>query len=156
QNVVIGSTNQPSGVFLDGLGSLTLGNISGGTTNPAVNVTARANLVVATGATLNSGTGATTLGADLTAAGAGDAGSGTLTVNASAAVYGASITLRGADEDIAATATVGNAAIPTTASATLTGVSGPNKMVFDSSGNLFVVNLNNFTGTTVSKFAPGG
>ena len=47
QEVVIGTAKEPSGVYLDGLGSLTLGNIQGGT----VNVTVQTNLVVAAGST---------------------------------------------------------------------------------------------------------
>ena len=49
QNVIIGTTDQPSSVYLDGLGSLTLGNIEGGTANTQIDVTARTNLVVAAG-----------------------------------------------------------------------------------------------------------
>ena len=55
QNVVIGSTDQPSSVFIAGLGSLTLGNVEGGPTCTQIDVTARTNLVVAPGATINSG-----------------------------------------------------------------------------------------------------
>ncbi len=54
QNVIIGSTNQPSSIFVDGLGSLTLGNVEGGPTCTQVDITARTNLVVASGATINS------------------------------------------------------------------------------------------------------
>ena len=57
QNVIIGSNIQPSSVYLDGLGSLTLGDIEGGTANTQIDVTARTNLAVAAGATIDSGTG---------------------------------------------------------------------------------------------------
>ena len=89
QNVIIGqigSTNQPSSVFLDGLGSLTLGNIQGGTVNTAIDVTARTNLMVAGAATVNSGTSTLSLGADLKADGTGDDGAGTLSIAAGATV----------------------------------------------------------------------
>ena len=92
QNVVIGSTNQASSVFLDGLGSLTLGNITGNTASTSVDVTARTNLVVAAGSTITSGAGTISLGADLTAAGAGDNGTGTLTVTTTASVTSANTT----------------------------------------------------------------
>ena len=83
QNVFAGSTLvQPSSVYLDGLGSLTLGNILGGTANTTIDVTARTNLVVAPGSTINSGTSLLRLGADLTAAESGDDGIGMLTVSA--------------------------------------------------------------------------
>ncbi len=108
QNVIVGSVTQPSSVFIDGLGSLTLGTISCGTSNGSIDVTARTNLVVAANATINCGTSTLSLGADLTAAGAGDDGVGTLTVSAGALVDGAALTLRGADVDIAATASVGD------------------------------------------------
>lgn len=108
QNVVIGSTNQASSVSLDGLGSVTLGSILGGTANTSIDVTARAALVVLGSATLSSGTSSLSLGADLTAAQAGDNGTGTLTINSGAAVTGTTVTLRGADIDVLGTATVGS------------------------------------------------
>jgi uncharacterized repeat protein (TIGR03803 family) len=159
QNVVIGTMLQPASLYLDGLGSLTLGAIKGGASTP-IDVTARTNLVVAANATVNSHAGSLSLGADLTAAGVGDDGVGTLTIGAGAEVYGANITLRGADEDIASTATVGSAiatsVLPSTASVSfLSGVpvpAGPLGLAFDSSGNLYVAN---YSGNTVTKFAPG-
>ncbi|HEX8913635.1 MAG TPA: SBBP repeat-containing protein, partial [Humisphaera sp.] len=114
QVVTVGTTGtgavQPTGVFLDGLGDLTVGNVFGGTTNATVDVTARGNLAVAGGATVDAGTAAVSLGADLTAAGAGDNGVGTLSIGAAAGVYGATINLRAADADVASTANVGTAA----------------------------------------------
>ena len=101
----IGTTNQPSSVFLDGLGNLTLGNIQGGMVNTTIDVTARTNLVVATGVTIISGTSTLSLGADLKADGTGDDGVGTLSIGAGATVTStnptaSAITLRGADIDI--------------------------------------------------------
>ncbi|MDB5385367.1 MAG: Extracellular serine protease precursor, partial [Planctomycetaceae bacterium] len=151
QNVIIGSTNQASNVFLDGLGSLTLGNISGGTANTTIDVTARTNLVVAAGSTIDSGTSSDSLGADLTAAGAGDDGVGTLTLNASANVYGANISIRGADEDIDSTANVGN-----TGSSTVTTLASGTGLNYGSAfynGNLYVTDQNN---GQVLKITPGG
>ena len=91
QVVTIGSA---SSAYLDGLGSLTLGSVTGGTSNTALTVTARTNLVVAANATINTGTATLSLGADLQANGAGDDGVGTLSVGAGAGLYGASIALR--------------------------------------------------------------
>ena len=160
QNVAIGSLfTQPSSVYLDSLGSLTLGNVLGGTANSIINVTARTNLVVAASATINSGAGPLSLGADLTAAGAGDDGSGTLTVIAGATVTSSNtstnaITLRGADVNIDTSsnpAVVGaNRQLVTTPSATYGSLSDPVALAFDSSGNLYVANEGN---NTVSKFA---
>ena len=47
QNVVIGVTSQPSSVFLDGPGTLTLGGASGSTIATAINVTTATKLVAA-------------------------------------------------------------------------------------------------------------
>ena len=47
QNVIIDSN--PSSVFLDGLGTLTLGNVQGGMANTAINVTAQTQLVTVAG-----------------------------------------------------------------------------------------------------------
>ncbi len=116
---------------------------------------ATGNLTVGTGVTLNSSTAALTLGADVTAAGAGDNGTGTLSINGTAGVYGGTITLRGADEDIASTASVGSAVygpLGTTPTATLTGLNDPLGLAVDSSGNLYVSNSG---AGTVSEFAPG-
>ncbi len=153
QNVVIGSTHQASSVYLDGLGSLTLGSISGGIANTTIDVTARTNLVVAASATINSGTSTNSLGADLTAAGAGDNGMGTLTVSASANIYGANIAIRGADEEIAPTATVGNSSSTGSVSTFASGFNNPNGLAVDSSGNLYVTN---FLGGLVQKVTPSG
>ena len=53
--VAIGVTSQPSGIFLYGQGSLTLGNVKGGPACTQIDISAHTNLVVATGATINSG-----------------------------------------------------------------------------------------------------
>ncbi|MDB5384866.1 MAG: hypothetical protein JWM11_512, partial [Planctomycetaceae bacterium] len=120
QNVIIGSSTQTSNVFLDGLGSLTLGSITGSTANTNVDVTARTNLVVATSAIITTGTGTISLGADLTAASAADNKTGSLTISSSANVTSAStaataITIRGADMTltgtVAATGTTGGIVI---------------------------------------------
>ena len=98
-----------STAYLDGLGSLTLGGVTGGTSNTALTVTARTDLVIADNATINTGTATLSLGADLQADGSGDDGVGTLSIDAGASLYGASIALRGADIDIDSTANVGSA-----------------------------------------------
>jgi DNA-binding beta-propeller fold protein YncE len=157
QNVIIGSNYEPTSVFLDGLGSLTLGNIGdGGDTQ--IDVTARTDLVVAAGATINSGQDTLSLGADLNPNGTGDDGVGTLSLGAGALVTSdnptaSAITLRGADIDIDTSATVQATAMPVIApSATLSGLSGPGAMAVDSSGNLYVANQYS---DTVSEFAAG-
>ena len=91
QVVAIGAA---SSAYLDGLGSLTMGSVAGGTANTALTVTARTNLVVAANATINTGTATLSLGADLQADGSGDDGVGTLSIDADANLYAASITLR--------------------------------------------------------------
>ena len=104
--VVIGTRDEPSSVFLDSLGSLTLGDIEGGTTNAQIEVTARTNLTVAASTTIDSGTSTLSLGADLNADGTGNAaGVGTLSIDAGALVTWIdtatnAITLRGAKVNI--------------------------------------------------------
>ena len=97
-------------------------------TNPTIDVTARINLVVASGATINSGSGPIMLGADLTAAETGNNGGGTLSILSGATVVSTTtITLRGAAVNIDTSsnpAIVGaTRSLGTTASATLTGLS---------------------------------
>ncbi len=153
QIISIGTNSQPSSVYLDGLGSLTLGSILGAPGAP-IDVTARTKLVVANNATITSGDSAfctMSLGADLTPAGVGDNGIGTLTISAGATLYGTNINLRGADEDIDPTATVGY--LGSLPAATLAGVFTPQALAFDGNGNLYVANYNN--GGAVSEFAPG-
>ena len=66
QAVSIGSTTiQPASVYLDGLGSLTLGNVIAYGPSPTIDVTARTNLVVASGGTINAGSGPIMLGAPI-------------------------------------------------------------------------------------------
>ena len=137
QNVVIGSLVQPSGVFLDGLGSVTLCGISGGTSNAAVDVTARANLVVS--GVITSGTSAITMAADVTATSSADNGTGTLTIASNATVNGASITLRGADIDIVATAQVG---LATTNQVTILSSQSNRPMNIGGSNNAAVAGIN--------------
>ena len=152
QLVMIGMTNEPSGVYLDGLGSINLSSILGSPGAP-IDVTARTNLVVFFNTIVGSGSktpSTLSLGADLTPAGVGDDGVGTLTIDAGATVYGAQMTLRGADVNIAPTATVGDRGnVPV---AMLTGALTPYALAFDRSGNLFAANE---VGNTVSEYAPG-
>src|SRR5208337_4416979 len=154
QVVAVGAA---STAYLDGLGSLTLGSVTGGTANTALTVTARTNLVVAANATINTGTATLSLGADLQADGSGDDGGvGTLSVDAGANLYGASITLRGAEVNIASTANVGSATSQSPVSTFVpsnAGLDGPYCMSFDASGNLYVANAEN---DTISKVTPGG
>ena len=160
QIVSIGSTSvQPSSVYLDGLGSLTLGSILGNTTNSAIDVTARTNLTVAAGSTINSGASPLSLGADLTAAKAGDDGVGTLSINAGATVTSSNssasaITLRGADVNIDTStnpALIGTNKVTPTATY-VAGLVRPVSMVTDSSGNLYILGADN---NVISKFVPG-
>ena len=115
QRVVVGSVTGPTVVWLDGLGTLTLGNISANANNANVFVTARGGLNV-DGAIL-SGTGKIRLGADRAFAadansvGAAGDGTGTLSLLAGSNVTSANtsvdaIRLRGADMEIDATASV--------------------------------------------------
>jgi sugar lactone lactonase YvrE len=161
QNVQIGSTIQPSSVFLDGLGSLTLGNIQGGTANTQIDATARTNLVVAAGGTINSGAGTLSLGADLNPDGTGNDGVGTLSINAGATVTSTNsssnaITLRGAtiniDTSTDPTLVGVQHTLNSTPTTTLTGAKYPYALAFDRSGNLYVADYNS---STVSEFAPG-
>jgi YDG domain len=143
----------PGAVYLDGLGSLTIGTILAGS-GAAVSITSRNNLAVVANSviqsenTLNS---TISLGADLTFAGTGDNGAGTLTIGSNDLVVATNLNLSGADFNISPTATVyglsGNTP-PTLLSSGL----GPWDMVFDASGDLFVANKYD---NTVSEFAPG-
>ena len=108
---VTGITQSGSGsVSVASTGANTALTVNGSVTSGGGPVTLQAtgNLIVSANQTISSGSGALTLGADLTAAGAGDDGVGTLTINAGASVSGGQITLRGANEDIASTASVGS------------------------------------------------
>ena len=114
---ILTSTSLTISAAISGTGAI---NIIVGSTNAALNVNANVTsqdgsvtlqatgaLNVGTGVAIISTVGSLTLGADLTPAGAGDDGIGTLTIGAGAAVYAPNITTRGADEDIAPTASVG-------------------------------------------------
>ncbi len=117
QNAALAATGA---VNLTVTGSNAALNITAGISsqNAAITLQATGAVSVAAGVRINSGTGTLVLAADVTPAGIGDDGLGTLTIAAGAQVYGANITLRGADEDIAPTATVGQAQA-STGSATL-------------------------------------
>ena len=120
-----------------------------------VNLSSMGHLTVNTGTTVDSGSGSNTLAADVTGAGAGDDGTGTLAINGTAKVYGATINLRGADVDISATANVGasSASNVVTEPYISTGLNRPWGMALDSSGNLYVANNNP---NTVSKYNSSG
>jgi hypothetical protein len=162
QVVEIGWTTEPSSVFLDGLGTLTLGSIQGSIVNTKIDVTARTNLVVAAGGTVNSGTSTLSRGTDLNPDGTGNDGVGTLSIGAGALVTStnptsSAVTLRGANVNIdtsANPAVVGaQRVLSTTPTAILTGpIVGPEALAFDASGNLYVINSGN---GTVSEFASG-
>ncbi|HET6884554.1 MAG TPA: hypothetical protein VFI31_30650, partial [Pirellulales bacterium] len=138
-------------------------NVSGA--NAPLTLYATGNLNVNSGAQINSGAANLTIGADMTPAGSGDNGTGTLSINGTAQLYGATMTLRGADENVASTATVGSATAATTPGgvstfATTTGQ--PDSIVFDSQGNLYAAiqsssNIYKITPTgVVSLFAVTG
>ena len=61
QNVVIGTTNEPSSVYLNGLGTLTLLTVQGATAGTALNVLADTALLLISTTTISTGTGAVTL-----------------------------------------------------------------------------------------------
>ena len=164
--VVVGDTSAPgSGVYLSGLGALTLEDVA--TTSAPLDVTAAAGLTVAANALLDTGTGTISLAADVNVDGTGNSNSGALSIASGATVLSvnarkSAITLRGATIVIntgpAPAVVVGarRAGLPSTPSATLTGLNQPNALAFDGSGNLFVANRGfHSRGTTVSEFAPG-
>ena len=87
----------PSSVFLDGLGSLTLGNVQGGMANTSIDVTARTKLVTAAGDTFTvslggtgglskTGPGTVTLSGNNTYTGGTTVNSGTLVITSSTAL----------------------------------------------------------------------
>jgi ligand-binding sensor domain-containing protein len=163
-SVVIGANTQPSSVYLDGMGNLTLGNVTGSSVNTTLDVTARKGLVVAAGALIATGTGTISLAADVNANGTGDSDttdalaiqSGAIVTSTNAS--GSAIKLRGAAFNIDTSsnpAQVGPTAasdVSTTPTTTLTGLTNPTALAFDAHGNLFVPDQG---GTTVSEFAPG-
>jgi sugar lactone lactonase YvrE len=139
------------------------------TTGGPITLQSTGAVTVGVGVTVDSGAGLLTLAADVTAAGNGDDGVGTLAIDAGATIVSSdaspsAITLRGADVNID---TSGNAAVlgasrelVAPANNTLTGVDevglvdGAGLMAFDTSGNLYVINSSSSFGT-ISKFAPG-
>ncbi|HEX3657499.1 MAG TPA: hypothetical protein VHV55_17040 [Pirellulales bacterium] len=139
------------------------------TTGGPITLQSTGAVTVGVGVTVDSGAGLLTLAADVTAAGNGDDGVGTLAIDAGATIVSSdaspsAITLRGADVNID---TSGNAAVlgasrelVAPANNTLTGVvetagaAGSLALAFDSSGNLYVAAAALGNGT-ISKFAPG-
>ena len=107
--------------------------------------------------TINSGSGDLTLAADVTAAGAGDDGTGTLTIASGATVTSTdpqanAITLRGADVSIDTSlnpAVVGGQHSTNSTATADYRVVDSSALAFDSHGNLYVANSQ---GTTVSEF----
>jgi sugar lactone lactonase YvrE len=155
QNVIV-SDDSGGGVYLDGLGSLTLGDIESG---GPIDVTARRDLTVAPGATIDSGASTLCLGADLNADGTGYGGLGALFIDAGTTVTSSdsaanAITLRGADVHIdtsANPAVVGATPQDSAPTATFGGSTPPSAIAFDSAGTMYVANSGN---NTVSEFDP--
>ena len=152
--VIVGTTGAPGrGVYLGGLGALTLGGVH---TNAPLDVTAVGDLTLASFASVETGTGTIALAAGVNADGTVSSGGGTLTIAAGATVESdntgtSAITLRGSHLAIDTSsnpAVVGR--VSTTPTATLTGLNDPANLAFDADGNLFVAN-----DTTVSVFSPG-
>ena len=163
--VVIGSVTQPAGVYLAGLGNLSLGNITSAVKNGPLDVTAPGNLTVLAGAIIQTGSGTISLAADVKADGSGDDGVGRLSIGAGAVVVSSNpttsaITLRGADVNIDTSANPADVGWPqhtlsTTPNGALTGLNGPQHLAFDAQGDLYVANFGfRGNGTTVSEFAP--
>lgn len=151
QKIIVGNSLSPNSIYLGGLGSLTLGNISGQPFNAKIDITAAQHLLVFADSTINSGTSSLGLRADTDASGVHD-GIGTLTLTSGTSALGADKTLVGADLEIADSAVV-DTAFGNTPTATLTGVSKPRALAVDVNGNLFVADYAS-TGR-VFKFAPG-
>ncbi len=104
-----------------------------------VSLTATGNLIVDTGVTVFSGVGSLSLAADVTPAGSGDDGAGTLTIRAASNVFGADISLRGADVDIDSTATVGGSSATPVINTFATPSNGELfSIAINSSGDLFL------------------
>jgi hypothetical protein len=162
--VVVGNVLQPSGVYLAGLGDLTLNEVNMSGANGNLDATALGNLTVAAGATIDTGSGTISLAADTFANGSGYTGRGThgvLSIGAGAAVDSSNtsasgITLRGADVNIATgsdPAVVGASrqVLATTPTAELQDVGDTDAMAFDSHGDLFVASAIG----DVTEYAPG-
>ncbi len=149
-SVVIGGADQPGAVYLDGLGSLTLGNVTGSSANTNLDATARNALTIVANATIDTGLGTISLAADANADGTGNANTGNLAIQSGAIVVSANpspsaITLGGYDIDIDTSAHPAVVGARRTLSSTVSGfvtsgVTNPGGLAFDSNGDLFIVN----------------
>ena len=142
-------TALPTGVFLDGLADLTLGNVRAAA-GAVVDVTARGSLTAAGAVSVPAGT--ISLAADVRPDGVGDDGVGTLVLGRGAAVDGESVALRGADvhiETVSIPAAVRTRQVRPFAA----GFDGSAGLAFDAQGNLYVASSGN---GTVSRVAPDG
>ena len=164
---VLSKTSLTIGAAISGSDAL---NIIVGGTNAALNVNANVtsqygvvnlqatgDLKIGQGVSVVSATNTLSLGADVTPAGNGDDGVGTLSIGAGASVFGTSINLRAAGVNIDPTATVGQAmateAVLSTFVDNTHGLSQPNPLTFDGNGNLYVANGNT---NSISEVTPGG
>lgn len=159
--LTIGGTTVPGGgVYLGGLGGVTLGDIR--TADAPLDVNGAMFVAVSPAATIDTGSGTLSLAAGVNPDGSPASGPGVIGVENGATVVSRNtgpdaITLRGADIEIATGAGgayVGALPSPfsTNPSATITGLASPQGLVLDAQGNLYVADTTN---NTVSVFAPG-
>jgi sugar lactone lactonase YvrE len=168
ESITIGSTAQPAGTYLDGLGNLNLDNATSLANTGPLDVTARGNLTVVAGATVDTGLNTLSLAADTQANGTGDDGVGTLIIQAGATLFADSISLRGAGMSIDPTATV-EGPVSVGAATTLAGSAGqlgstngtgtaarfeiPSSVAVDSTGNVYVADSGN---GEIREISPSG
>jgi hypothetical protein len=149
--IIVGSVAQPTVIYLDGLGNLNLGNISCVVHTGLLDVTARGNVTVIAGATLDASTSALSLVADTKADGTGDDGVGTLSVLANGTLFAGTVALSGADMNLNPAATVG---VPASAVVTTVGAARffqPPSVAVDSTGNVYVVDYG-----AICEISPSG